>query len=170
VRSAVNRHDRDVPAAKSKAGMPGGPQGIPICPRAADTLDDSDSMERRIIMDSNRFDSLVRHISTGSTRRAAVKSLTAVGLGLGLTRLGLGQADAKKKKKRKSLGQTCKKSKQCKGSLVCQITDEVPDPDQICRDVPAAKRCCVKLGERCDHGCDCCGTNVICNGHICETA
>jgi hypothetical protein len=148
--------------------MPGGPQGIPICPRGADALDDSDGTERNKIVESNRFDSLARSLSAGESRRGAIKALAVSGLALGMARFGLGQADAKKK--RKKLGQTCKKSKQCKGSLVCQITDEVPDPDQICRDVPAAKRCCVKLGERCDHGCDCCGTNVICNGHICETA
>ena len=114
-------------------------------------------------MDINRFDSLVRTLSAGDSRRGAIRALAASGLAVGLTRLGLDRTDAKKKKKK--LGQTCKKSKQCQGSLVCQPTNS----QNSCYDT-TVKRCCKKLGERCDDGCECCGVDVICNGHICQSA
>jgi hypothetical protein len=93
--------------------------------------------------------------------------LVASGLGLGLTRLGLAETDAKKRKKRKKKkgnGGRCKKSSQCKGSLVCQVEQATDD----CYPT-AEKRCCVKEGGRCDDGCECCGVGAICNGHVCQS-
>ena len=118
-------------------------------------------------MDTNRFDSITRNLAAGDTRRGTLRKLAATGLGLGLARLGLGEAAAKKKKKKKPLNATCKKSKQCAGNLSCQVTE---GDNQCGNDGQVGKTCCIPLGERCDYGCECCGTNVICNGHICETA
>jgi hypothetical protein len=28
----------------------------------------------------------------------------------------------------------------------------------------------VPQGGRCDYGCECCGLDVICNGHVCQSA
>jgi hypothetical protein len=119
-------------------------------------------------MDSNRFDLIARHLSTSGTRRQAVMSLAAGGLGLGLTGLGLAGSDAKKKKnrkkKKKGNGALCKKTDQCKGSLVCQVALATDD----CYPT-AEKRCCVKEGGFCNDGCECCGVGAICNGHVCQS-
>lgn len=53
-------------------------------------------------MDSTRFETLTRKLSSAATRRGAVKTLAAASLGLGLTRLGMGGAFAGKKNKNKS--------------------------------------------------------------------
>lgn len=117
-------------------------------------------------MDSNRFDSVTRGLATAESRRGAVKTLAAAGLGLGLARLGLGAADAKKKLK-KQLNERCTKSKQCGKGLRCAFTEGA---DQCGNDGLIEKTCCIPLGERCDYGCECCGTSVICNGHVCQSA
>ena len=111
-------------------------------------------------MDRNRFDIITRELTTTNSRRAALKALTAVGLGLAVARLGSSPAVAKGKK---SLSARCKKSDECKGSLVCQKANA----ENGC--FPATeKRCCVKLGGSCNDGCDCCGVGVICNGGFCK--
>jgi hypothetical protein len=123
-------------------------------------------------METRRFDALARELSTGTTRRQAAQVLGAGAVGAALTRLGFGAAAAKKKRnkqkrKKKQLGQTCKKGKECQGALGCQLTQA--DPDHCGTDA-AAKRCCVPQGGRCDYGCECCGSDVICNGHVCQSA
>ena len=113
-------------------------------------------------MESNRFDALTRSLSVTGSRRGAFRTLAAAGLGLGLTKLGLAGVRAKTgKKKKKGLCKTCKKTDQCKGSLVWQSDDCFPS---------AVKRCCVKDGGRCEDGCDCCGVGAICNGNYCQSA
>jgi hypothetical protein len=118
-------------------------------------------------MDTRKFDALARELTTGSTRRQACKVIGAGAFGVALTRLGFGAAAAKKKGKKKTLGQTCKQANECKGALGCQLTQA--DPDHCGTDA-AAKRCCVPQGGRCDYGCECCGSDVICNGHVCQSA
>jgi hypothetical protein len=118
-------------------------------------------------MDTRKFDALARELSAGTTRRQAAKVIGAGAFGVALTRLGFGDAAAKKKRKKKKLGQTCKKGKECQGELGCQLTQA--DLDH-CGTASEAKRCCVPLGGRCDYGCECCGTDVICNGHVCQGA
>lgn len=117
-------------------------------------------------MENNRFDIIARQLSTVGSRRRAIMSMAAGGLGLGMARLGMQNADAKNKnkKKKKGNGGRCKKSDQCKGSLVCQVALATDD----C--YPAAeKRCCVKEGGFCNDGCECCGVGAICNGHVCQS-
>jgi hypothetical protein len=118
-------------------------------------------------MDTRKFDALARELTTGTTRRQACKVIGAGSFGVALTRLGLGDAAAKQKRKKKKLGQTCKKGNECKGDLGCQLTQADAD---LCGTDSEAKRCCVPLGGRCDYGCECCGIDVICNGHICQSA
>jgi hypothetical protein len=119
-------------------------------------------------MDTTRFDAIARHLAEPTARRAALKTLAATGLAVGLTKVGLRPilTDAKKRKKKgpkKPLGERCKKSKTCANGLSCQIANShvgcFPDSE---------KRCCKPIGARCDDGCECCGTNVICNGHYCQ--
>ena len=117
-------------------------------------------------MESNRFDALTRSLTITGSRRGAFRTLAAAGLGLGLTKLGISGVLAKKgKKKKKDLGKTCKKTDQCKGSLVCQVALASDDCYPS-----AVKRCCVKDGGRCEDGCDCCGVGAICNGNYCQSA
>jgi hypothetical protein len=118
-------------------------------------------------MDTRTFDALARQLSTGTTRRQAAKVVGAGAFGVALTRLGFGEAAAKKKGKKKQLNQTCKKGNECQGDLGCQLTQA--DPDH-CGTDSEAKRCCVPEGGRCDYGCECCGLDVICNGHVCQSA
>ncbi len=126
-------------------------------------------------MDTTRFDAIARHLAEPTARRAALKTLTATGLAVGLTRVGLhafptdakngknGKKGKKKKGPKKPLGETCTKSKTCANGLSCQIAND----SQTC-DGLSDKRCCKPIGARCDDGCECCGTNVICNGHYCQ--
>jgi hypothetical protein len=123
------------------------------------------STSEETTMESNRFDLIARQVSTTGTRRRAIMTLAAGGLGIGLAKLGLADSEAKnKKKKKKGNGATCKKSDQCKGSLVCQVALATDD----CYPT-AEKRCCVKEGGFCNDGCECCGVGAICNGHVCQS-
>jgi hypothetical protein len=115
-------------------------------------------------MDSIRFDSLARSLSTSDSRRGAFRALAATGLGLGLTRFRFAETDAKKKHK-KSLGARCKKSDECKGDLLCKNANS----QNSCYD-QTERRCCKKIGAACDDSCDCCGVDVICNGGFCQGA
>jgi hypothetical protein len=121
-------------------------------------------------MDTTRFDAIARHLAEPTARRAALKTLAATGLAVGLTRVGLRPVptDAKKGKKKKKgpkkpLGEQCNKSKTCANGLFCQIAND----SQTCSGL-SEKRCCKPIGADCDDGCDCCGTNVICNGGYCQ--
>ena len=98
--------------------------------------------------------------ATGS-RRLAVRAVVAGALAGGLHRLGAG-ARARKKK---GLGARCQKQDQCKGKLLCKNANS----QNSCYD-QTARRCCRKLGAQCNDSCECCGVDVICNGHICQTA
>lgn len=121
-------------------------------------------------MDTTRFDAIARHLAEPTARRAALKTMAATGLAVGLTRVGLHAfpTDAKngkkgKKDKKKLLGERCTKSKTCANGLSCQIANS----GSACA-AETDKQCCKPIGARCDDGCECCGTNVICNGHYCQ--
>jgi hypothetical protein len=133
-------------------------------------------------MDDIRFDFLTRHLSTTGSRRGAFRTIGAAGLGLGLLRLSVGDTLAKhhkhkhKKKKKnngppppppptQNLGDTCSSAEQCIGGLQCQVSNS----QNSCFD-SSVQRCCVADGGRCDNSCDCCGIDVICNGHYCQGA
>jgi hypothetical protein len=118
-------------------------------------------------MDKRRFDWLGTWLATNDSRRMTLRALGAGILASGLSGLGLREATAKHKKKKgkKAVTQTCKTSSQCKGSLVCQLANS-----QNSSFPTTVKRCCKKLGERCDDGGECCGIDVICNGHFCDAA
>ena len=111
-------------------------------------------------MESTRFDGMTRALTTTNSRRGALKALTAVGLSFGIARVGSGVATANGKK---SLSARCKKSTECKGSLVCQKANA----EHGCF-ATTEKRCCVKLEGHCSDGCDCCGVGVICDGGFCK--
>ena len=118
-------------------------------------------------MDTRNFDGIVRNLNTAGSRRNALMVLAAGGLGLGF--LLAEDAEAKKKKnkrkKKKSLAERCKKSDQCGGGLKCELANS-----QNSCFASTEKLCCKPIGARCDDGCECCGVDVICNGHICSTA
>jgi hypothetical protein len=114
-------------------------------------------------MDSSQFDALTKGLSALDSRRGAMRAFAVAGLGLGLVRLGGGEAAAQKKK---SVGQKCSSKDQCKGDLLCRKSDS----QNSCYPGPPEKRCCIAIGERCDSGCECCGVDVICNGHVCQKA
>jgi hypothetical protein len=62
-------------------------------------------------MDATRFDTLIRSLTDGSSRRAAL----GVGLGGVLAALGLGESEAKKKRRRKKkCKRTCGPCQRCK--------------------------------------------------------
>jgi hypothetical protein len=113
-------------------------------------------------MDRNRVDPLGKRLVTSETRRSTLRAMAAGALATGLGGLGLREALAKKKK---SLGARCKKSDECKGKLNCKPTNS----QNSCYDA-TQKRCCKKEGATCNDGCECCGVDVICNGHICQSA
>jgi len=125
-------------------------------------------------LDSTRFDTLTRALSSAESRRGLVTTL-ALSLGLGVTALGLEDALArrhhhkhKKKKKKKGtnskvLRQVCTKNYQCEGDLVCQLANSENGCGQ-----ETGKHCCVLEGGSCEDGCDCCGVGVICNGKKCD--
>lgn len=117
-------------------------------------------------MDARRFDTLVRNVLPGSSRRSALAVLTSGFLAL-LPHLPGGEdAEARKrkknKKKRKS-GQplralctpgktTCQKGLQCDSPTTRQTCDSTTDG--------VAAWCCVPPGGACSE-CDCCG-NFYC--------
>jgi hypothetical protein len=113
-------------------------------------------------MDRKRVDPLGKRLVISDTRRSTLRALAAGALATGLGGLGLREALAKKKK---SLGARCKKSDECKGKLNCKPTNS----QNSCYDA-TQKRCCKKEGATCNDGCECCGVDVICNGHICQSA
>src|SRR5688500_18298365 len=111
-------------------------------------------------MDSTRFDSLTRRLGDSSSRRQVCRVLAGGSLGVALTRVGLGRALAAKCRQ---VQQQCTDNGQCCGRLVCRKANSQ-------HGCGGGKKCCVKLGGQCDSGCDCCGIDVICNGHVCEQA
>jgi hypothetical protein len=113
-------------------------------------------------MDTKRFDRLGAWLGASDSRRTALRALGAGVLATGLSGLGLRESLAKKKK---SLGATCKKTDDCKGKLLCKTANS----QNSCYD-QSQKRCCKKLGATCNDSCECCGIDVICNGHICDSA
>lgn len=113
-------------------------------------------------MDGTRFDVLTRRLSATSSRRGMLRGAAAAGLGLGLSRLGLGGAAAAAKKGNKRL---CDSTAECKADLVCRKSNS----QNGCFD-KTEKRCCKQVGARCNSGCECCGVDVICNGHYCQKA
>ena len=113
-------------------------------------------------MEGTRFDAVARNLSATSTRRAAVRTMTATGLGLGLIRLGLGAVAAKGKGK--GVTARCKKSEECAGNLQCKKANSQHYYEQT------EKRCCIKEGQHCEDGFECCGVDVICNGGYCQSA
>ncbi len=116
-------------------------------------------------MVGSRFEPFSRWLATHNTRRTTLRALAAGALAAGLGNLGPRESSAKKGKKKKILGARCKKSADCKGSLLCTPSNS----QNSCYDL-TEKRCCKKEGERCDDGCECCGIDVICNGHFCQSA
>jgi hypothetical protein len=127
-------------------------------------------------MESTRFDAISRVLAGMSSRRNAMRTIAAGGLGLSLGATGLELEDAlarkhrrhrKKKNKKgtdtKVVRQTCQKTYQCQGDLVCQVANSENGCGQ-----EVGKHCCVPLGGPCDDGCDCCGVGVICNGGYCD--
>ena len=112
-------------------------------------------------MEGTRFDALSRNLSATSSRRAAVRTMTATGLALGLARLGMSKAQAGGGK---GVTKRCKKSDECKGNLLCKKANSqhyYPETE---------KRCCIKEGQHCEDGFECCGVDVICNGGYCQSA
>ena len=119
-------------------------------------------------MDTMRFDALSRTLSGTTSRRDALRTLAAVGLGLAVGQAGLGMAAAKSKKgkgKKKKLGDRCSSKDTCAGGLQCKVANS----QNSCYDT-SEQRCCKPIGARCDDGCECCGVDVICNGHYCQQA
>ena len=113
-------------------------------------------------METRRFDRLSAWLGASQSRRVTLRAVGAGVLASGLSGFGLREALAKKKK---SLGQTCKKTDDCKGKLLCKLTNS----QNSCFDA-SQKRCCKKEGARCNDSCECCGIDVICNGHFCQSA
>jgi hypothetical protein len=114
-------------------------------------------------MEHTRFDAITRTLTTTSTRRDTFRALAAAGLGLGALRLGLDQADAKGKGKKKVTAR-CHSTDECSGTLQCQKANSQHTYAKT------QKRCCVKEGDPCNDGKDCCGIDVICNGGKCDNA
>ena len=121
-------------------------------------------------MDTSRFDHLARQFAEPGTRRNAIRLGLISGLGIGVAKLGADQALAgkhkhkhKNKKKKKTVSETCKKSDQCGGGLSCKAANS----QNSCFG-STEKRCCKPVGAPCNDGCECCGTDVICNGGYCD--
>jgi hypothetical protein len=112
-------------------------------------------------MEHTRFDAIARTLSATGTRRGTFRALAAAGIGLGALRLGLDQADAKGKKK---VTARCRKTEECSGKLRCKKANSQNFYPKT------QKRCCIKVGDNCNQGIDCCGVDVICNGGICSKA
>jgi hypothetical protein len=112
-------------------------------------------------MEQTRFDAIARTLSTTRSRRGTFRALAAAGIGFGALRLGLDQADAKGKKK---VTARCHKSDECGGTLQCKKANSQHTYTKT------QKRCCVKVGDHCNDGKDCCGVDVICNGGFCQSA
>jgi hypothetical protein len=127
-------------------------------------------------MDNTRFDRLTRELLSVDSRRNAVRTLAAASLGLGLLRFGSSRAVAKNKKKKnkkknqntRDLRESCSKTYQCKGDLLCQPANS----QQSCPGQETGKFCCVEtdVQAKCNDSCDCCGLDVICNGGFCQSA
>jgi len=115
-------------------------------------------------MAGSRLEPFSRWLVTRDTRRKTLRALAAGALAAGLGARGPRESLAKKKMK-KILGARCKKSADCKGTLLCTPSNS----QNSCYDL-TEKRCCKKEGERCDDSCECCGIDVICNGHYCQSA
>src|SRR5262245_36315062 len=99
-------------------------------------------------VEGTRFDAATRNFSAPSSRRSGVRTMAAAGLALGLARLGLSKALAGGGK---GVTARCKKSEECKGSLVCKKANSQHYYETT------QKRCCIKEGGRCDDGFECCG-------------
>ena len=121
------------------------------------------------LVDSTRFDIIARDLAGTATRRQTLRTLAAAGLGLGVARLGLASTEAARGKqgkgKKKGVTERCKKSDQCGGGLSCKAANS-----QNSCFAETEKRCCKPIGAKCDNGCECCGTDVICNGGYCDQA
>jgi hypothetical protein len=114
-------------------------------------------------MEKRRFELLSTWLGKSDSRRS---TLRALGAGVFATGLGhLGPAESLAKKKKKPLGARCKKSGDCKGKLNCKSANS----QNSCYD-QTKKRCCKKEGATCNDSCECCGVDVICNGHMCQSA
>lgn len=101
-------------------------------------------------MESNRFDTLARQLSTMGTRRKAIVSLA--GAGLGLATLQIADTDARKKRKKrkkrcKQLGAVCKPTskRKCCTDLSCEVRPGASNAD-----------CCIPIGGVCNVAEDCC--------------
>lgn len=117
-------------------------------------------------MDTNRFDQMARQLAAPNTRRNAIRLGIISGLGMGAAKLGAAQALAGNgKNKKKGVTERCKKSDQCAGNLTCKPANS----QNSCFD-STEKRCCKPVGASCNDGCECCGTDVICNGGYCDQA
>jgi hypothetical protein len=113
-----------------------------------------------------RFDTLTKWLVASGTRRSTFRVLAAGAVATGLGGAGVRESAAKNKnKKKKSLSARCKKTDECKGSLLCKPSNS----QNSCYDT-TQKRCCKKEGAECNDGCECCGVDVICNGGYCQSA
>lgn len=102
-------------------------------------------------MDSDRFDSIIKVLATGITRRGVGMGLAALS-GLELARID-SEAKRKKKKKKKppckGLVGSCSSPSQCCAGLACEdVPGNCPE---------SGTYCCAKPQGTCGDPCDCCG-------------
>lgn len=111
-------------------------------------------------MDDHRFDTWVRTLGSGRSRRTVVGGLLGGGAAIVAAKFGLSSVRARRYTA--SWGDPCWHSDQCyaaDASLVCAWNGCGSDGDY---------NCCAYDGSRCGDDCDCCGTS-FCNGGWCRS-